>query len=81
MIKEPRKNLKKQVKPTAFYLINLKKKITIILVMLPLKMVGVEDELGILIFLDHFLISLKIFLEKVLVVVDALEDRIIEGQI
>ena len=42
----------------------------IILVMLPLKMVGVEEELGILIFLDHFLISLKIFLEKVLVVVE-----------
>ena len=42
MIREQKKSLKKQVKLTAFFLINLKKKITIILVMLPLKMVVVD---------------------------------------
>ena len=57
-------------------------KITIILVMQPLKMVAEEEEdLEILIFLVLFQIYLKIFLEKALVVEDVLEGLIIEDRI
>ena len=71
------------MKLTAFFLINLKKKITIILVMLPLKTVAEVEEvvLVILTFLVLSQIFLRTFLEKVLVEAVDQEGQIIEGRI
>ena len=86
MIRELKKSLKKQVKLTASSLINLKKKITIILVMLPLKMVVVDKvDLEVLevSVVRIFQTYLKIFLETSEVEEEVLEEeaQIIEDQI
>ena len=67
-----RKNLKRHLKPITFYQIQRGNKITITLDMLHLKMVVevAEEALETLTFQDHFQIFLKIFLVKVLVVVE-----------
>ena len=86
MIKELKKSLKKQVKLTAFFLINLKKKITIILVKLPLKMVVVDkvdlEVLEVLV-VQIFQTYLRIFLATLAVEEEVQEEeaQIIEAQI
>ena len=77
-----KKNLKKHLKHIMYYPIQRENKIMIILVMQLLKMEVVgEVDSEILIFQIISLIFLKTFLERVLVEVVDLEDRIIEGRI
>ena len=81
MIKLLRKNLKKHQRPTTFYLIPRENKTTIILDMLLLKMVVEEEEdLETLIFRATFQIFLRIFLVKVLEVVEGQENQTIVVQ-
>ena len=82
MIKLQRKNLKKHQRPITFYLIPRENKTTIILDMPLLKMAEEEEEdLATSISLAIFQISLRIFLVRVLGVVDGQESQTIEAQI
>ena len=77
VIKLLKKNLRKLLKLITFFQTLNVNKTTIILVMQHLKMVAEEVDLVILIFLVLFQIYLKIFLEKVLVVVEEDQEDLI----
>ena len=83
MIQKQKKNLKKLVKPTEYFLTKKKNKTTITLDMLLLKMVVVDQVVVLVVLVEQiFQIFLRIFLEILEVAEDQeTEDQITEVQI